>query len=708
MAETDFEAQRAEAFRDIASNEAGRLAHKFYVDGWGLYQNVVRGKGKPSDMEAAHALFTASCAIYKARGDEYELAKSSQGFSLVLGMLSKGVLSNEAVLRAVEILDRLPKGTGALKKERLTWLMKSLRGLAENSVSTEERMRNARRGVMVLDEILTLGGPTDWADRYYALFNRAMGSTLARKRPRSDADLTMAENLLRQAIALFEKDDARKREKFGNTKAKTLRELARVLRAQAYLAAKQGRQAESAKRLEEAEALLRRSVVLYAEKDDQSPWNHFQLAKVLRDQQKLPAALAECLEAVKVLEEERKKFDEEDNRITLLVDKLAIYDLGIFLADAMDQPEVGFELSERCKARSFVENFHGKHRGRLSETMGTIRGSDRLRKFLAEGEALVEYHVGEYALSIFMLTQEGLKSRRVDCGRERLEKMAARFTRIVQQPTSATQVVTALLKDLSAVLIEPVLDQLSAMRRLRIVPSGVLGDLPFAALPLGTGELAIERWEISYLPSTAMLANFGAKESPSKPRKLLALANPTADLIHAEDEAREVAKIFPTARLAVGDEATKALLSNLDGESHIHLACHGVYSKEEVLGSHLILAATSTDDGILVADSIEDLPLEKVDLAFLSCCRSAHGRPKGGDEFEGVHRAFLHAGARSVVVTLWDIEDAVTQKLVVSFYKHLLEGKPKAQALRQAQLEGLKKDAHPYYWAGFKLVGSAA
>jgi len=99
--------------------------------------------------------------------------------------------------------------------------------------------------------------------------------------------------------------------------------------------------------------------------------------------------------------------------------------------------------------------------------------------------------------------------------------------------------------------------------------------------------------------------------------------------------------------------------------------------------------------------------LAKLDLAFLSCCKTGQGRHKGCDEVESVHRAFLMAGARSVVVTLWDIEDAVTRRLVTAFYRHLAEGKPKAEALRQAQLAVLKMHPHPYHWAAFKLVGSA-
>src|ERR1019366_3509241 len=91
-----------------------------------------------------------------------------------------------------------------------------------------------------------------------------------------------------------------------------------------------------------------------------SQWNHYHLAKILRDLGQPQAALAECLEAVEVLEEGREKISEDGNRISYLNDSLAIYDLGVCLAEEREMSETGFDLSQRCKARVFLERFRGK------------------------------------------------------------------------------------------------------------------------------------------------------------------------------------------------------------------------------------------------------------------------------------------------------------------------------------------------------------
>ena len=103
----------------------------------------------------------------------------------------------------------------------------------------------------------------------------------------------------------------------------------------------------------------------------------------------------------------------------------------------------------------------------------------------------------------------------------------------------------------------------------------------------------------------------------------------------------------------------------------------------------------------------------------LSACNSGLGQEQGGEGLIGLTRAFQYAGARSVAATLWSVADATTAALMIRFYQHLRDGKPKDEALRAAQLElihgpvevekdgrTLEKDASaPYYWAAFQIIG---
>src|SRR5262249_4616144 len=113
------------------------------------------------------------------------------------------------------------------------------------------------------------------------------------------------------------------------------------------------------------------------------------------------------------------------------------------------------------------------------------------------------------------------------------------------------------------------------------------------------------------------------------------------------------------------------------------------------------------EDGLLQAwEVLEEMRLDS-DLVVLSGCETGLGRLHGGEGLLGLTRAFFFAGARSVLVSLWPIEDRSTSALMEAFYRGLLEGLSKDEALRRAQLRFIQTPAvaHPFFWAAFQLVG---
>jgi CHAT domain-containing protein len=647
-----------------------------------LYQIQLTENKKPPLIEMGLERSGDAVLIFEENGRPFEAAKANYMHSIFQGMLGHSSKSNQCARRCVDLLSPLVEahadGSGGMAK----WLLQGLRALAENGETPAKRLECCSRGFKLLDG--NFRGVK--RDLFRAQLLRAEGSALVRLRPRTREGLERAIESLRGSIELF--SNLRNGGKFILSKAKAMRELARALRAYSVLGERSGR-------LEEAAEVLRRSILLYEKAEDESKWNHFHLAKILRDQGDLPGAMEQCLRAVEILESDRESLNEDENRISYLSDNLAIYDLGIFLAHELGRASQGLALSRRCKARVFVERLPGFGREGVSDTVNSP----------ADGTALVEYHAGVHGLSIFALTRAGLLERRVAVPQEKLALKVRTLQGFLRQPSTQANAhrCACVLGDLSRWLIDPVLGHLSGCENLVVVPSGPLAELSFCALPV-EGAPLIERFNLSYLPHAAM--GIVVKRGCSSGR-VVVLANARGDLEHAEEEAREIAAIFPGAEVYIGPAAGKAALGKTAGSRYLHVACHGEFTMDDPMGSRLILSPEGGDDGVLRAAEISGLPLEGLDLAFLSCCKSARGWNKGGDEIEGVHRAFLRAGARSVVVSLWDIEDRTTRILVGAFYRGLAGGVKKSRALREAQLELIRNGhGHPYYWAAFKLVGS--
>jgi CHAT domain-containing protein len=137
----------------------------------------------------------------------------------------------------------------------------------------------------------------------------------------------------------------------------------------------------------------------------------------------------------------------------------------------------------------------------------------------------------------------------------------------------------------------------------------------------------------------------------------------------------------------------------------IHLALHGYADPEFPDRSALVFAPRSSpgDDGLLQVREIRNLSLN-TRLVTLSACDTGVG-PVSEEGIANIVNAFIEAGAQSVVSTLWEMEDHSTAQLMIDFYQHLSLREPKAEALRDAQLQLLKSGDPPYFWAGFELAG---
>lgn len=242
-------------------------------------------------------------------------------------------------------------------------------------------------------------------------------------------------------------------------------------------------------------------------------------------------------------------------------------------------------------------------------------------------------------------------------------------------------------------------------KKVCIVPHGVLNYLPFAALTDGRHYVG-EEYTIYYLPSGSALPFIRRKIKPEG-RKMLVLAWGEVEglpvLANANQEARAAAAVFKASPV-VGHEATESKLrSAVAAYNIIHLVAHGELNPVSPIRSLIHLAPDDKSDGKLEVGEVYGLNLSRATLVVLSACETQLGAHSEGDDMVGLNRAFIFAGAPTVVASLWKVDDEATAEFMSHFYSQLQRGK--ADALRFAQEELRKKYPSPYYWAAFVLTG---
>lgn len=294
-------------------------------------------------------------------------------------------------------------------------------------------------------------------------------------------------------------------------------------------------------------------------------------------------------------------------------------------------------------------------------------------------------------------------------------------------------------RELYNLLIQPVREWLPRTpgARLTIVPHGLLQRLSFAALQDARGRYLLEDFTLNYVPASAVLQFTATRLRPdARTGKVLLIADPhlpparagespLPQLPGARAEARDIARLLPSASvtLLAGENADETRVRQAaTQETVLHFATHAVVKDDDPFNSFLALARPSdgSNDGRLTAQEIYDLRLG-ADLVVLSACRSGEGRITG-DGIATLGRAFFYAGTPSLVVSLWDVADEPTNRLLPAFYRAWLHGSDKGAALRSAQLQLLRDlrarkvklstpagevilAEQPAFWAGFLLLG---
>lgn len=254
------------------------------------------------------------------------------------------------------------------------------------------------------------------------------------------------------------------------------------------------------------------------------------------------------------------------------------------------------------------------------------------------------------------------------------------------------------LRELHAHLLAPFIADIRTPH-IAIVPHGAMHFLPFHAFYDGEKYL-IDKYEVSYAPSASVLKYCLEKtDVPEHTPLLVGVADENAPLVG--EELSKLSHLFPDAEVLRDEQATRrAFTERSRASSFLHIATHATFRQDNPMFSSFKLA-----DGWFTALDLFSMVCQ-TNLVTLSGCQSGMSEVTGSDDLLGFMRGFLYAGARSLLLSLWNVNDASTAALMAHFYQQWQKGAAKSTAFRYAMLAVREEHPHPFYWAPFILVGN--
>jgi len=360
---------------------------------------------------------------------------------------------------------------------------------------------------------------------------------------------------------------------------------------------------------------------------------------------------------------------------------------------------------------------------------------------LGPEELLLSFELGEARSTLWILSPRGLSWRELP-SRSALESEVESFLDTVRLPPRSPENPferhRERARELYSLLLAPAASELRRAKHLILSPDSVLYRLPFEALLSreddGRERYLVETHTLSYTPSVAVLVNLRKRRAHrvSAAPSFLGIAQPggagglgpEGAIPHAAEEVESVGALFAPERrrLLVGAAADERSVKTAPFTEFrmLHIAAHGLADERFPLRSAIFVGAdrATGEDGVLRMAEVLELDLD-LDLVVLSGCETGRGRLLRAEGALGFSWAFLSAGASTVAVSLWNVNDRATSELMVAFYDGMVgapkgreggEDKTLAEAMALAKRTMLASERpayrHPYYWAPFVLIGA--
>lgn len=367
---------------------------------------------------------------------------------------------------------------------------------------------------------------------------------------------------------------------------------------------------------------------------------------------------------------------------------------------------------------------------------------EKIQSYLDENTVLLEYHLDKTENFLWIVSNSKVKSFRL-AGGEKIDDEAKAVFGCFSEPVSirGNEICRRKIISLSEKLLRQVAGDIQN-RRLIIIKQGFLQYIPFSALFSPTSQdYLIKTNEIVTLPSASILSFIRQTKSEEAPEKTLALfgdpifspeddrlnknsAPPNRKFYFGKDlprlfasrlEVEGISTFVPAEKLLIKTDASASRQAifeeNLKDYRILHFATHTLINDWQPEISAIVLSLFAEDgksiNGFVRSNDILRIDLD-ADLVVLSSCRSGAGKQIKGEGMISLANSFFAAGARHLLVSLWDVNDKVTAELMLRFYrKHLKERKSFSVSLRESQIEIMsdKRWNAPYYWSAFVLNG---
>ncbi len=341
-----------------------------------------------------------------------------------------------------------------------------------------------------------------------------------------------------------------------------------------------------------------------------------------------------------------------------------------------------------------------------------------LMSYLEDGEMAIDFYVSkEYIYSVTLFEGEMMVDR-VELAE--VNTSITEFIDLVSNPPSSggdREILHGLSEVIASSLLKSYFESLEAVKKLRILPSGILNSLPFEALTFekeGRNVYLVEECPIIYSLSRSQLLK---KTKLADEINVMAVAPKFKsgndfncegvelyNLKYAQEEVNYINTTFQKDSLSEHSDNSSYFLNNVVDYNICHLATHGCVNPNDPLLSEIFFS-----DGSINSYDVLNLDTD-ISLMVLSACNSASGENIQGEGVISLTRGFFEAGVNNTISSLWAIDDYSSSQIIKGIYKGIEEGNSYSEALRQSKLDYLevsdKLRSHPYYWAGLIQIGA--